>query len=185
MTSRILSQLLSLLLCHLDICVSVVLSPGQVVDQPVRKGVDSPPNQPLIGKFEILATYTYAKALHDGLPDREAREHGIVAAVMGARSRGVARGGRSQPAGSSTAKQAPGTRKKTLTAETYDQQVSSKLQPFYDSVFLPTMKKLIDAHLSYRQVKDLLEISPAVGAKITAEEFSRRTSAYLKRAGRP
>lgn len=40
-----------------------------------------------IGKFDILATYTYAKALLDGLDDEEARERGMVAAVMGAKAK--------------------------------------------------------------------------------------------------
>jgi hypothetical protein len=31
----------------------------------------------LIGKFDILATYTYAKALLDGAEDVEAKERGI------------------------------------------------------------------------------------------------------------
>ena len=40
-----------------------------------------------IGKFEILATYTYARALLDGLDDDEAKQRGMVAAIMGARGR--------------------------------------------------------------------------------------------------
>jgi hypothetical protein len=40
-----------------------------------------------IGKFDILATYTYANGLFDGLDDGEARERGMVAAVMGAKAR--------------------------------------------------------------------------------------------------
>ncbi len=138
-----------------------------------------------IGKFEILATYTYAKALRDGFPDDEARERGIVAAVMGARGRGIVRGGRSPSSNSSKVKQAPGTRKKTLSARTYDEQVKSKLQPFHDSVFLPTMKKLVAARLSYDQVKKLLEIPPTIGARITGDEFARRAAAYLERHAKP
>jgi hypothetical protein len=138
-----------------------------------------------IDKFEILATYTYAKALHDGVSDREAKERGIIAAVMGARSRGVGRRSRSQPGGSSALNSATSPRKKTLTAEAYDQEISGKLRPFYDSVFLPTMKKLVDAHLSYQQVKNVVEIPAAIGARITALEFSSRTSAYLKQRGGP
>ena len=36
-----------------------------------------------LGKFEILATYTYARALLDGLDDDEAKQRGMVAAIMG------------------------------------------------------------------------------------------------------
>ncbi|MBV8126287.1 MAG: hypothetical protein JO114_01330, partial [Planctomycetaceae bacterium] len=49
-------------------------------------GTDAPRTDALIGKFEILATYTYAKALRAGLPEPEAKQRGIVAAVMGARA---------------------------------------------------------------------------------------------------
>jgi hypothetical protein len=40
-----------------------------------------------IGKFDILATYTYAEALVHGLDDDEAKQRGMVAAVMGAQAR--------------------------------------------------------------------------------------------------
>ena len=51
------------------------------------------PGDVSIGKFDILATYTYAKALLDGLDDDEARERGMVAAVMGAKARSGHGGG--------------------------------------------------------------------------------------------
>jgi hypothetical protein len=44
-----------------------------------------------IGKFDILATYTYAKALPDGTPANEAKERGIVAAIMGRKRSSVTR----------------------------------------------------------------------------------------------
>jgi hypothetical protein len=184
MLPRVVCGLLVLTVSHMAPSVfACSLQAGQAANRPPR--TESPVREIRLGKFEILASYTYARALGEGRTDHEAKERGIVAAVMGARSRGVARGGRTRPDGSTTTKQSPGTRKKTLTAETYDEQVSSKLQPFYDGVFLPTMKKLVEAHLSYEQVKKLLEIPPAVGAKITADEFTQRTSVYLKRAGKP
>jgi len=68
-------------------------------------------------------------------PEPEAKQRGIVAAVMGARARGVSRGGPRAPADSRTSKQGAATKKQTLTAATFDQQVASKLQPFYGSVF--------------------------------------------------
>jgi hypothetical protein len=40
-----------------------------------------------IGKFDILATYTYARALLDGTPANEAKQRGIVAAIMGAKAK--------------------------------------------------------------------------------------------------
>ena len=44
-----------------------------------------PPDDVSIGKFDILATYTYAQALLDGLADDEAKQRGMVAAIMGPR----------------------------------------------------------------------------------------------------
>ena len=40
-----------------------------------------------LGKFDILATYTYAHALVDGRDDDEAKQRGMVAAIMGAQAR--------------------------------------------------------------------------------------------------
>jgi hypothetical protein len=59
---------------------------------PKRIENDISASESSIGKFELLATFTYAKALHDGLSDSKAKQRGIVAAVMGARSRGARRG---------------------------------------------------------------------------------------------
>lgn len=101
-------------------------------------------------------------------------ESGIVAAVMASRTRGVRRGG---PKAAADPK---ATRKRTLTAATFDEQVAARLQPFYGSVFLPTIKNLVDARLTYDQVKALIQIPPAVGAKITAKEFAERTADYRK-----
>ncbi len=39
-----------------------------------------------IGKFDILATYAYAHALVNGMDDHEAKQRGMVAAIMGARA---------------------------------------------------------------------------------------------------
>ena len=77
---------------------SVSITLGQLVpDRKTRRvdllpHADTPSSHPRIGKFELLAIYTYARALRDGLTDNEAKERGITAAVMGARSRGLTRG---------------------------------------------------------------------------------------------
>jgi hypothetical protein len=138
---------------------------------------EKPPGNVLIGKFEILAAYTYARAVRDGLSDREAKERGIVAAVMGSRARGGNRGG------PRVSKEAAERKPRKLTAENYDQQVAQKLGPFYNACFMPVMKQLVGVRLSYARVKDLLEIPPAVGAKITSAEFEARTAALLNAAG--
>jgi hypothetical protein len=153
-------------------------SPPGNTSAAVPPGTSTPHSDVLIGKFEILATYTYAKALRDGLSEPEARQRGIVAAVMGARSRGVSRGGPRTPAVAKASRQGAATRKQTLTDATFDVQVAARMQPFYDSVFLPAIKKMVDARLTYDQVKDILKIPPAVGAKITTKQFAERTAAY-------
>ena len=199
MPSRPVKRLLLTLAGHTILCLFATSAPGPVAAGGSRQqanppgtssaaeppGTGAPRTGALIGKFEFLATYTYAKALRDGLPEPEAKQRGIVAAVMGARSRGVSRRGPRTPADSKTSKQGAATRKPTLTAATFDEQVAAKMQPFYATVFLPTMKELVDTRLSYDQVKDILKIPPAIGAKITAKQFEERTAAYWKALGKP
>src|ERR1700710_674938 len=94
-----------------------------------------------IGKFDILATYTYARALLDGLPVSESKERGMVAAIMGAKARlGHAAGTYDDH---DARKDAAERKHKTrITAESFDKQVADKMDTFFKDVFLPTMKKL-------------------------------------------
>ena len=48
---------------------------------------------------------------------------------------------------------------------------------FFDDVFLPTMKKLVEAGLSYDEVKRLVKIPTTWGAKISGEQFRKRVKA--------
>jgi hypothetical protein len=131
-----------------------------------------------IGKFDILATYTYAHALISGLDDDEATQRGMVAAIMGARAR---RGVRRDHYEEFQAQKEAAERKKkaTITAESFDTQVADKMGGFFDEVFLPTMKRLVEAGLSYDDVKRLVKIPTAWGEKITGEKFRQRASQYL------
>jgi hypothetical protein len=61
----------------------------------------------------------------------------------------------------------------------FDKQVADKMGNFFDEVFFPTMKKLIEAGLSYDDVKRLVKIPTTWGAKITGEKFRERVSEYL------
>lgn len=135
---------------------------------------------PRIGKFEILATHVYVKNLRAGRSEAQAKERGITAAVMGAHTRGVKRGGAKTKSGSAAAGSDTASRKKSLTAETFDEQVAAKMGPFFGSTFLPLMKTMEAAGLSYEEVKEVVHLSPAVGAKISGAEFERRARAYLK-----
>jgi hypothetical protein len=127
-----------------------------------------------IGKFDILAGYTYAKALRDGHPKDEAKERGMVAAVMGAQNRLGRRTVHEGDFGS--LKEAAEKKKKTtITAGSFDRQVKAKMGTFFNRVFLPAMKAFVRADLSYEDVKRVLEIPSTWGAKISGEQFERRT----------
>ena len=98
-----------------------------------------------IGKFDILATYTYAKALLDGLADERGQGAGHGGGGHG--GQGPARPlGRSHHDDHKADKDAAEKKKKTtITAESFDHQVADKMGGFFDDVFLPTMKKLVEA----------------------------------------
>jgi hypothetical protein len=137
------------------------------------------PEEVSIGKFDILATYTYAKGLLDGLEDGEAKERGIVAAVMGAKARSGHEVG-TQDDHKADKDAAEKKKKTTITAESFDHQVADKMGGFFKKTFLPTMKKLVKGGLSYDEVKKLVKFPTTWGAKITGEQFKERASEALK-----
>ena len=136
------------------------------------------PDDVSIGKFDILATYTYAQARLDGMADDEAKQRGMVAAIMGAQARlGIRKDHHEE---FHSLKEAAEKRKKTtITAESFDRQVADKMGGFFEDVFLPTMKKLVEAGLSYDEVKRLVKIPTTWGAKISGEQFRERASKGL------
>jgi hypothetical protein len=69
----------------------------------------------------------------------------------------------------------------TAPAESFDKQVAHKMGKFFDDVFLPTMKKLVEAGLSYDEVKRRVKIPSTWGAKISGEQFRERVSAYFSK----
>ena len=52
---------------------------------------------------------------------------------------------------------------------------------FFEDVFLPTLKKLVEAGLSYDEVKRLVKIPSTWGAKINGEQFQERVGKYLSK----
>jgi hypothetical protein len=133
-----------------------------------------------IGKFDILATYVYASALIDGLNGDDAKQRGMVAAIVGAQARLGVR--KEHDVEFQAQKEAAEKKKKTtITAESFDRQVARKMGTFFEEQFLPTIKKLVEAGLSYDEVKRLLKIPTTWGAKITSEQFQQKTSAYLQK----
>jgi hypothetical protein len=140
------------------------------------------PDDVSIGKFDILATYTYAKGLLNGLGDDEARERGMVAAVMGAKARS-GHGGGTQDDHKADKEAAERKKKTTITAESFDHQVADKMGGFFGKTFLPTMKKLVKADLSYDEVKKLVKIPTTWGAKISGETKERVTASLDEAKG--
>ncbi len=141
----------------------------------------------LIGKFDILATFTYASALIEGMGEDEAKERGIVAAIMGAKARLGHRAGSTSPDAHQADKTLAEKKKKhTITAETFDRQVADKMGPFFGDTSLPAIKTLVEAGLTYDHVKAALKISSTWGAKIRGEQFRGRVAAADSRTkGRP
>ena len=131
-----------------------------------------------IGKFDILATYAYARALLDGMTDDEAKQRGMVAAIMGAQARlGIRKEHHEEFQAQKEA--AEKKKKTTITAESFDKQVAHKMGKFFDDVFLPNLKKLVEAGLSYDEVKRLVKIPSTWGAKIGGEQFREQVVNYL------
>jgi hypothetical protein len=126
-----------------------------------------------IGKFDILATYSYAKALLEGAPADEAKVRGIVAAIMGANAK-LGHAGGSQKEHQTEKAAAEKKKKSTINAETFDHQVADKLGEFFDETFLPAIKKMVKGNMSYDEVKSRLKIPSTLGAKITGEQFKER-----------
>jgi hypothetical protein len=52
---------------------------------------------------------------------------------------------------------------------------------FFDDVFLPSIKKLVEAGKSYDEVKRLVKIPSTWGAKISGEHLRERVDAYLSK----
>jgi len=128
-----------------------------------------------IGKFDILATYAYVNALLDGMTDDDAKVRGMVAAIMGAQAR-LGRPHGHEDRFQTEKDRAERKKKTTITAASFDQQVAAKMGKFFDEVFLPAMKRLVQAGLSYEDVKRAVDIPARWGAKISGEQFQERAA---------
>ena len=152
--------------------------------KPTSGRTDVPTKQPQgdvsIGKFDILATYVYARSLIDGLKDDEAKQRGMVAAIMGAQAKlGIRKEHHEEFQAEKDA--AEKKKKTTITPESFDKQGASKMGKFFADEFLPTIKKLVEAGMSYNEVKRLVKIPATWGAKISETQFRERTSDYLEK----
>ena len=133
-----------------------------------------------IGKFDILATHTYAHALLSGMDDAEAKQRGMVAAIMGAQARlGIRKEHKDE---FQAQKEAAEKKKKTsITAESFEKQVAHKMGEFFTAVFLPMMTKLVDAGKSYDEVKRLVKVPSTCGVCPSGVDFcSPRTGLHRR-----
>ena len=110
-----------------------------------------------IDKFDILATYTYAKALLDGHDDDQAKQRAMVAAIMGANARLGTRGEHLDDF-SSLKDSAERKKKTTITAHSFDNQVALKMGRFFDEVFLPVLRTFANSGLTYEDIKNIVKI---------------------------
>jgi hypothetical protein len=133
-----------------------------------------------LGKFDILATYTLARGLLDGLPEDEAKVRGMVAAIMGAQARLGVRGHHAED--HKALKEAAEKKKRsTITAASFDHQVRDKMGAFFDQVFLPGIRRLVESGLSYDEVKAVVKIPSTWGAKISGAQFTERVARFKAR----
>jgi hypothetical protein len=117
-----------------------------------------------IGKLDILATSTYDRALLEGSTEADARDRGMVKAIMGARARSGQAGAHDDDQTDETAVE---KKKRTMiTAESFDRQVADKMGQFFQVTFLPGIRKLVEAGMSYDEVKWQVRI-PATWARRT------------------
>ena len=114
------------------------------------------------------------------MTDDEAKQRGMVAAIMGAQARlGIHKEHHEEFQAQKEA--AEKKKKTTITAESFDKQVADKMGSFFNDVFLPSLKNLVEAGLSYDEVKRLVKIPSTWGAKISGEQFEDRISAYFSK----
>ena len=164
---------------------------GPAPSRQVGEPADRPEGGLTIGKFDLLATYTYARSLRDGFPEprgQGSRHHGRRHGRTGSRLET----GRSGSPGPNGGRSSPGRepvtprrKEKKLTARSFDRQVAEKYGPWFSGTFLPTMKQLVAARLSYEHLKTLLAMPPEVGSKISSRQFEERARKFLQERDKP
>ena len=130
----------------------------------------------LIGKFDIFATYSYLKAVLNGMEESKAKKYGFAVAVCGALAKRGLRGINPKNIKNhySEVKKASFQKKKReITEEDYD-KIINKFGNFYYKHFLPKMRKMVEEGLTYERIKAKVGIPDKWGAKITDVEFLKR-----------
>lgn len=130
----------------------------------------------MIGKFDILATFSFVKARVSGSSVSQAKQYGYMIAVMGARGKGAMYKPSSVNLAASPMKK---VQKKTsvFSAADFDSKVAGHMGDYFSKKFLPAIEKFVKKGYTYDQVKAMLKFPPVRGAKLSGEEFSKRVSA--------
>ena len=84
-------------------------------------------------------------------------KQGMVAAIMGAKAR-LGHSGDAHEDHKARKDDAEKKKKTRITAESFDEQVADQMGEFFGDVFLPTMRRLVEAGLHYDEVKKLRAI---------------------------
>lgn len=136
-----------------------------------------------IGKFDLLATHSYVRAKLSGSNDAQAKEYGYMIAVMGARGRGGH--GASKSSGASATISATKKVKPTsaFSANDYDGKIVSKMGDFYKNEFLPAVQRLVQAGMTYDQIKKAVDFPAVRGAKLEGNVFVQRAARVEMEAG--
>lgn len=129
-----------------------------------------------IGKFDILATYSFVQCVKAGTPVNQAKGYGYMIAVCGAKgSRPAAYKPSSKPVTSAPKAKAKSTN--VFSASDFDGKVVAKMGDYFKKTFLPAIEKFVKKGYTYDQVKAALKFPPVRGAKLTGDEFSKRVKA--------
>jgi hypothetical protein len=117
-----------------------------------------------------------------GISEEDAKVRGMVARIMGAQLRtgvGNRHHGDEDPF-QSQKERAERKKNSSITAESFDHQVAGKMGEFFDDVRWPSMKKPVQAGLSYEEAKQAAGIPPRWGAKISGVPFRERVAVALQ-----
>ena len=71
-------------------------------------------------------------------------------------------------------------KKSTITAESFEHQVASKMDGFFDDVFLPAMKRFVQSDLTYDDVKTVVRDPVHLGGQDQRRSVPRTCREFLQ-----
>ena len=127
-----------------------------------------------IGKWDIISEYHRIDWEEKGHDEEESKIHGTLIAILGYQKRTghsphiyevEERNGEK----GKTVKQRG--EEKWITSKEFDKIIDKMGNEFYHKIFSPAIKNLYKKGYSYAEVKEKVNISSKIGAKISLEEF--------------